>query len=216
MRTLAAVTSLAAASPAGAVEQGAQGWLLLTATSKLGERALLYGEVQPRFDLETATTRTLLARGAVGFRATDRLSLWLGYAWTPTFSPFRNEHRPFQQGLYEAALGRVAIVNRARLEQRFIDGADGLSLRARNMLRAVFSLGDSGFGLALYDELFVNLNAPAGGPPAGLDQNRVFVGVNRPLGAGLMLEVGYLAQYAWSTVPDRLNHVGLVWLAGRL
>jgi hypothetical protein len=210
------VLTLLAPLPALAVEQGSQAWLLVTGTGSFAGQGLWYAEVQPRFDLEETEPGALLVRGALGYRLTPAFSLWAGYAWTPALSPLRHEHRPFQQALFETTVGGIRIINRTRLEQRFLEQADGMSLRARNMLRAVLPLGASGWAIAAYDELFVNANGPTGAPPDGWDQNRAFLGINRRVHPNLVVEAGYIAQLVFAARPDRLNHVALVWLAMNL
>jgi hypothetical protein len=133
-----------------------------------------------------------IARGAVGWDLKPDLTIWLGYAWTPTFSGgMKVEHRPFQQLTINRALAGGKMLNRTRLEERFIPG-DDLSLRLRHMVRYAHPIAEgSSWLLAAYDELFWNLNAPNTGPRQGFDQNRLFIGVNRVVGS-VVLEAGYM------------------------
>jgi len=204
-----------ARSAALALDDDGQLWLLGTARGPVYGEWKIYLEAQPRFD--GTGTRQLILRPALGYQLTPQWSLWQGYGWTPSFDAFRSEHRSFQQSLIETPRGLlpVALVNRTRLEQRWIDGSDGVAWRLRHMLRAVYPLDAAGdWALAAYDEAFVALNTAGGGPLSGFDQNRGFVGVNRRLGPGLRLEMGYLNQMinVRQARPDLLRHAALLWI----
>jgi hypothetical protein len=203
---LALLTSLTA--QAAPPEHDLQAWTLITAWARV-DRVRFFGEVQPRVSLTGGKFDRLLVRPAIGWQLTPEVSLWLGYVWTPTFGPFRDEHRPFQQLLTEHRFGVFSFVNRFRFEQRLIGGTTFPSFRLRHMARAVVRFGErSPWGLAAYEELFFNLNSVAGGPEGGFDQNRFFLGLNLKVDA-LQFELGYLHNFVARpgvVVPDRVNH----------
>jgi len=66
--------------------------------------------------------------------------------------------------------------------------------------------------LLAHNELFVNLNNTPGGPQAGIDQNRAFIGLNRRVNPFFNIEAGYLHNYVNNLAPanDRINHAILV------
>lgn len=211
------------AMPARADEADTQQWTLLTFQRELTSRWRLYFEVQPRFgqDLTDGDTdhgvERLLVRPAVGYRLNSKVSIWQGYGWTPLMLPrFADEHRLFQQLLYEDRFGKTAFVNRARLEERFIEGAGGTAVRLRNMVRFAHPISkDERWAAVLYDELFWNLNSTDAGPVSGFDRNRLFLGVSRQVNRQLRVETGYLMEVA--NLPrsseERQLNVWLVWLA---
>ena len=170
--------------------------------------------MQPRLELITEQRfDAIVLRAAFGFDVGAGWSIWLGTAWTPSFNPtYRSELRPSLQVLGEHPFGRFRLMNRFRTEERFLDKAEGLSIRMRHMVRGAYQLGDSPYSLVASDELFVTLNKVTGGPAQGLDQNRFFIGANRSFGVPV-LEAGYLATYVWRAVGPRLNHTVVVWLA---
>lgn len=199
-----------------------QQWTLITAQKELTEKWRAYLEVQPRLgpDLTGGSPRgveRLLVRGAIGYRLTPKTSLWQGYAWTPQFLPTdSSEHRLFQQLLYEDKLGKTSFLNRARLEERFIEGAGGTSIRLRNMIRFAHPISANKKWTAVaYDELFWNLNSTTGGPTSGYDQNRIFLGISRQTSSKLRVETGYLFAHVDRprTSSDRKLHVWVVQLA---
>lgn len=199
-----------------------QTWQTVTLQTKIGpdKRILGYLEVQPRTgNLDSSGTANndfsaLIIRPAVGYQVNKHVSVWQGYAWAPQFLPFsRHENRIFQQLIVDKKIKKIHLVNRTRLEQRWLEGADGTSVRFRHMLRAAYPLGKSQkWSIVGYDELFVNLNSPKGAPQGGMDQNRVFLGLNRKINKHVNAEAGYLNQfiYARDPIADRMNHVILL------
>lgn len=205
----------AASRHAAAAEQDGQAWFLTTARGPINGNWKLYLEAQPRIGGDGM--RQLILRPAVGYQVTKHWSLWQGYGWTPSFDPFNDEQRIFQQSVVETPLGElpVSLTNRTRLEERWIEGVGGVSVRLRHMLRAVYPLDAAGkWALAAYDEPFVTLNDTNKGPAAGFGQNRAFFGINRALTAGVRIEVGYLNQFidSPSGQPNVVSHNALVWL----
>ncbi|HMV66449.1 MAG TPA: DUF2490 domain-containing protein, partial [Myxococcota bacterium] len=99
------------------------------------------------------------------------------------------EHRAWQQVQVDARLAPEAparLTGRLRLEQRDLPG--GWDLRLRLLARGLLPVGRGGWGVSLWDEAFVTLDAPT----AGFDQNRAFVGPYHQSAAGVRVEVGYL------------------------
>lgn len=214
-RTLLLALSLLSLAASAQATEHPQVWLLTTATGPATQGFRWYGEFQPRYDVRSGDVERVLLRAAVGYDLPKRFSFWAGYGYTPLLSPVTSdEHRPFLQLLGEHRLGPVALVNRTRAEARFIEGTQQASLRARHMLRALYRLPDSQLGFAVYDEFFFNLNSVANGPPGGLDQNRLFAGVNYLLLPFVQIEGGYMWNYIWrSGAPaDRVNHNLVLWL----
>ena len=205
---LALLILVAMAGPARALEQDAQAWRLFTVQGHFADRWRFFGESQLRFKVPSFLPDRSLLRAAVGYDVTPAVSVWAGYGWTPTWQPdFKDEQRPWQQLLVNTRPLGGALTNRTRFEQRFVADAP-LSLRVRHMTRFARPLVEGSPWLwAAYDELFVHLNDAAGVSSAGLDQNRLFVGVNRVI-KQVTLEVGYLHNYYWRAEQpeNKLRH----------
>lgn len=203
-------------SAAMALVQDGQAWFLATAHGSIGGNWKLYLEAQPRVGGGPSEDgiQQLLLRPAIGYQITPTWSLWQGYAWTPSFHPDKDENRIYQQSLVETPreILPVSLVNRTRLEERWIQGASNVSFRLRHMLKAVYPLTDDGvWALVGYDELFVNLDSSKGGPSSGFNQNRVFFGVDYVVMEGVKLEVGYMNQYLHASgKEDGMNHNGVM------
>jgi hypothetical protein len=204
-----ALALAAAPAPARALDHDVQSWSLFVAQGYVTPHVRWYGEAQPRFGDDVSELDRLLLRAALGYQIAPGVSAWAGYAWTPLFSPaFKDEHRPFQQLLFEHKFGPLFLVNRTRFEQRFIEGADGPSLRARHMVRGVLRFADSPLGVAAYEEVFFTFNRPGGAPASGFDQNRAFAGLNLQATSVLQVELGYMNNFVNRPAPaeDRMNH----------
>jgi hypothetical protein len=181
-----------------------QSWNLVTATVNLDQQKkwFVYGEAQPRIGDDISRLERLLLRSAVGYNVNDRLSLYLGYGWTPTFTnssydeDFRNENRIWQQALYKHNLWGMQWQHRLRQEQRIIEDASATSNRTRYLLRGSYGLScDGDVGLTGYNEIFVTENGTHKGPVGGFDRDRFFFGPYLTSGPG-RYEIGYLGEYA--------------------
>ena len=197
------------------VNQDFRLWSPVYLTVPLSPSFIGYMEVNPRFGDDVSELDQLLIRPAIGYKLTDRWSLWQGYAWVGNYQPrFIEENRVFQQLLYKRTFPFVKLLNRSRLEERFIENVAGTAVRARTMLRGDFPLPQApGWALVVYDEIFVNLNTVKNGPAAGLDQNRFFLGMNHKVTEHLNIDLGYQMQAlnnGQSGLINQINHVLLL------
>lgn len=215
-----AFLSLSSLPARAAIQLDHEGWFQITGTGPIAGPVRVFLEAQPRIGNNAETNdvdmRALLMRGALGYALTPHWSLWQGYGYTPTFNPDRDEHRNFQQALYETKLGPFNFQNRTRLEERFLEHADHVSVRARNLIRFTFPLPRSpSWALVAMDEFFFDLNTVETAPVSGFDQNRFFTGLSRQLTPNVRLEIDYLNQVLNGRrgKDDTLRHSGLMWLA---
>lgn len=212
---LAAALALVAtlASETTATTNQFQLWTPAYLNLSFNDRVTGWYEVQPRF---ANGISQLILRTGLGYRFYGRWSGWLGYAWVPSFDPFRTENRIYQQLLYSDDFWFGRLTSRTRFEQRWIENTSGVALRLRTLLRDQVPLTDDGrWRFVGQDEVFVNLNSPTGGPASGFDQNRFFVGINRLFGPHLNVDVGYQLQWVNRQepgFPDDLNHILLLQL----
>jgi hypothetical protein len=110
---------------------------------------------------------------------------------------------------------KFKLTNRTRLEERWIKGTHGTSVRLRDMVRAAYPIGKSErWSMVGYNELFVNLNSVDNGPSSGIDQNRAFIGINHKWNQHVNAEAGYLNQWLIKKDPvaDHMNHVIMLTL----
>jgi hypothetical protein len=207
------IALLAAALPTAslAVEQDALLWASVTANGALGGGVLFTGDTQARIGSGPQDFRQYVIRAGLGARIAHHVTVHGGYALFRTGSDRRlsTEHRTWQQiGFPVWSRRGLAVVGRTRLEQRFLDGADRVSWRVRQQVRANVPLGrPTEPSLVFASEGFLNLNGPRGAPRAGLDRWRVQAGLSVPLGGGVSLEPAYLNQYVPRRGRDLDEHI---------
>lgn len=180
-----------------AADADSQLWTQFTFSTRLKQRLRLFAEVQPRLGNGYDNLSLLIVRTAVGYQVTPNFSVWLGHGWTPAFFPeFNSEDRWFQQFLLEDRYPGFQMINRTRLEQRAIAGAGAASVRLRHMLRLARPLDAADRWAAVFsNELFWNLNSTPGGPEAGFDQNRAYIGFAYNATQSTRIELGYMANF---------------------
>jgi len=168
-----------------------QTWLGAFYETGWGTRWLASGEIQDRMGGSFEQQRLLL-RTALGFRLGESHSVWLGYAWTPTFQPsFRSEQRLWQQSRARYTWPEWQLEFRFRMEERFVEGAGALNLRWRELFRVSYHPYGT-WGFVLWDEFFFNLTTNTIVTKRGFEQNRLFLGARLPICEEMALEPGYM------------------------
>jgi hypothetical protein len=221
MKKLAVVLAILFSSSVAHAEEDGQLWFAPVAQAPIAGKLRGYLEFQARWKDEGKQFDRLIVRPALNYGLGHGFSAWLGYGYMPftrgTESILYPEHRVWQQLAHlGGAVDTGQVQNRLRFEQRFIDNADGAAFRLRYMVRTVLRPKSwSGFGFAMSDEIFVNLNSPVNAPRAGFDQNRFTFGIQYAVSKALVFEPAYLAVTQWR--PNReilVGHTGLlfVWI----
>ena len=160
--------------------------------------------IQARFDNDLERLERLLFRPSVTFKAPHGIALTAGYDAHSVEAPRDNiEHRSWQQIAIKKPLGRLTSFAHARLEQRYFENVDDISLRLR--LNAGINLPlRGGFTATLANEVFFTLNDVDGAPVSGFDQNRLFAGFSKRLTERLNVRLGYQMQYIDRSARDDL------------
>ncbi|MCM0606339.1 MAG: DUF2490 domain-containing protein [Xanthomonadaceae bacterium] len=187
-------------------EVGAQFWNLSIVRGKIdhSKKWDYYFEVQPRIDLQNRNDSRILIRPAAIYNLNENESLWIGALELVDIDFKGLEFRTWQQYQRIDPLDRVIFLNRARLEQRFLNGETDIGLRLRLMIRTQVPMGEeSKWSLVFFDEVFLGLNENKSQPNQGLDQNRAFVGMRFDGPRNSFFEFGYMNQYT----KTRTNHI---------
>ncbi|MBI5314960.1 MAG: DUF2490 domain-containing protein [Nitrospirae bacterium] len=195
-------------------------WAPVYLTVPLSTSFLGYAEVNPRFGDDVSQLDQLILRTAVGYKLNDRWSVWQGYAWSTVYykandqPDFTGEQRIYQQLSYKDKLPFletfpfVKLLSRSRLEERWIQHVSDTAFRARTMLRVDVPLPMiPSWSFVTYDEIFVNLNGVSGGPEAGFDQNRFFIGFNREFIKQFNVDLGYQMQIINTRKEEMVNQI---------
>ena len=215
-------TSLALVLAAPTAAHDVQSWTTFVAQGPVDGNLLVSAEVQSRLDQDMSHFAGWTVRFGVGVRLAHNVNVMAGYHFQHNDlgeGLTRDEHRAWEQvqvPVIRRANG-FALINRWRLEQRSIVGAQDLGWRLRMQWRLVQPLHGSGSaGPVLQSETFVALNDTDWGAHAGLDSQRSFVGWLQPLGPNLSLEAGYLNIYQHRLAGNSDNHVLNITLNRRL
>ncbi|MDZ7628540.1 MAG: DUF2490 domain-containing protein [Parvularculaceae bacterium] len=211
--SLAAMTLSMTAPSHAQDESDFQAWsaVFLTARPAETSRLLLWFDGHARFRDDAGDLGVSILRPGVGWRVSDGLDLWTGYARVVSRSDGAadvEEHRLWQQATYPVTgiLGG-RLTGRTRLEQRFRDSGEDTGWRVRQFVRWERRIEGSPFSVLAADELFINVNDADWGQQSGFDQNRLFIGGALRLSKWSRFEGGYLNNIInLAGSDDRMNH----------
>jgi hypothetical protein len=192
-----------------AAEHDMQMWTPITLDARIYGKFRGYFEVNPRMTDGVSGLGQLIIRPGIEYRVNDNFSLMSGYAWQSIYGgeQVRHENRIWQQVLLHKGFKRCSIINRTRLEQRLFNHLDGSSNRIRHMVKLNVPVQKRLYA-TVSDELFINFNSITNGPQAGIDQNRLFVGMGYRFRPKARVEAGYQLQYInrSEVFDDQANH----------
>lgn len=207
-------TALFWGAGAARAEEDAQAWASVVASGSVRGDLFLWLEGQARATNDVGGGSQFIVRPAVGARIGRDAHAVVGYAYVrtdPEGGMVTHEHRPWQQVQFVPVRlkgGAPLIISRTRLEQRMLEGRDGVGWRLRQFIRVQVPIAKSGAVQAVaFTEGFFNLNDTRWGVRDGIDQWRTFVGVGFPVAGRIRLEPGYLNQRINRPGNDRVNHV---------
>lgn len=218
---LAVVLAVLQAAPSASARTDDEGgWIMLYGSGSLApiredlSPLLWWFDSQLRMRDDSNGYDQLLIRPGVGVDLGFGFSAWLGYLYVnedPSSSSNFDEHRAWQQLLWKMSLASFGFQSRTRLEQRFVDGDGEAGWRFREFVKASYAFPSARrFGLAVYDEVFFDLNDTSEGADTGFAQNRFFIGPTMKLSddGPATIEVGYLNQYIRRDGgSDSVNHL---------
>lgn len=193
-----------------AVENDLGSWNGVSINTPITEKIHTKFYVSPRLLDNYTDFSQLILHGLLGYKFNKHFSIWQGYAWSRTYIPgLRREHRPYNDFIYENVFKNVEVESRIRFEERFLQDTEGVSLRLRYKLKGSYPIDkEKKWRVVLFDEIFTNLNSHYDGPQAGLDQNRIYIGLNRKINELFNIDAGYQLQHQHKKGKDNdtLNH----------
>lgn len=180
--------------------QSTGNWWMYFGDAKLNERFNFHHEIQYRNYNFVGDLEQLLIRGGLGFNLVEgnhNVLLGYGYIQSEVEGPNRGipaviEHRIFQQYTASHALGRVAVLHRARMEERFSNG--DTDYRFRYFISGKIPLKGEKieahtFYASIYSELFLIPD------DTGIfERNRAYAALGYAINKQLKVELGYMNQ----------------------
>lgn len=170
-------------------------------------------EGQGRFGNDTSQVSQGMLRTGLGYALSETLTMWLGYAFIPTEEPFVSvpfdEHRIWQQLLWNQPFSFGTFSSRSRLEQRFMQIGSDVGWRYRQLFKMSLPLTFSpNFSLVATNEVFIDINKTDWKSVNGFDQNRAFAGIGYNFDEHIRTEIGYMNQYIYkATAQDFMSHI---------
>jgi len=185
--------------PAGAFAAASdiQLWPSVGFNHGLGERWGAHLVVRARFDDDVSETKDVLLRPFVTFRANDNIVLDLGYDYLHSFTA-SSENRFWQAAQHRFLWREISVSNRIRVDERWIEGVNGVVARFRYRLRTTHPLWSPDWYGVISDEVLANMNDQGSGPPQGFEQNRLRFALGFRIKNRLRIESGYEYQYVQS------------------
>ncbi len=203
---------------ANTTQQDFQTWLNATitgyvATNNPPANHLKYWvEGQERIGENSTHSSQTLARVGLGYALQPNLSLWFGYAWIRTGTPYTsypfNENRIWQQLLWTSTVKNFRLMSRTRTEQRFLANNSSVAYRIRQLSKiSIPWTASSRSTFVVADEIFWHKNDFIGNQGQGFDQNRLFIGLGYRVDNAITFEYGYMNQFIKRfNVPNVLNN----------
>ncbi len=197
---LSSALALASAPAAAQTVHDEAVWFNGTVMGRVDGPVVFFAEAQPRIGSGVSRLSQLLLRPAIGYELSKDVTVYQGYARVidpVDGGPDLHEDRLFQQVTWNIGrIGRLEVQSRTRLEQRWRSDGDGMSLRARQMMRFEYPLaaGTRRTAALGWSEGFIGLKSAKWGGVEGFDQLRTFVGLEIPLPGKSTIEAGYLNQ----------------------
>ncbi len=159
----------------------------------------------------------ILIRSGLGYKLTAKLTLWAGHVWSPSFEPYKNENRIWEEADYLIPLKPGDLTLTSRLEQKFTAGAASTTnwIRPKITFTHNFKNHPTLFW-STWQELFINLNNVHQASQVGITTTRSYIGLGKRLNKHMKLEAGYMLQgYNLSEYKkhNELDHVLFVTLS---
>jgi hypothetical protein len=206
-----ALTCLASPAYADKVQNDLQAWQSVAITLQPipnKPKIKLYGQLETRQLAMLSRYGQSRLRGAVGYEILPNTEVWVGYVAAHTHQPqSTNEHRIYQQINTSKNVLGGDLALRTRLEQRFFSDSAPAAWRGRARLSYARPFKQEGtWYWVASNEAFVHFDATPS-IDTGFTQNRLFVGVGRPINDHMRMEGGYLAVLERNrSGDDELGH----------
>lgn len=206
-------------------QQQNTGWFMFLNNTKFNDKWGLQFDLQIRSADKWDHVRNTLVRPALQYFINKNSNVALGYLWQTTqvnpsgtdYYVSLNEHRIFEQYIFNHKISSVFASHRFRVEQRFIErngsAEDLFSQRFRYFFRLIQPLQKTqpsftkGAFVALQNEVFLNLQNKAQLNNSVFDQNRAYLALGYRFSKKVDMEAGYMNQAVNGLTNNTLNNI---------
>ena len=186
-------------------------WLIYFGNKQINKKWNWHREMQLRNYNVLGDVEQLLLRTGIGYNLSENNNnILLGYAFVNSNryvansndKTSSNEHRIYQQFITRQSFGRLNLLHRYRIEERFM--ADNVNVRFRyylllNLAINKPSIQKGAIYASLYNEIFLNTKAPV------FDRNRIYAGLGYVVNNNFRFELGSMAQVQESTTRSQFQ-----------
>lgn len=154
-----------------------------------------------------------IVRPSIYYLYNPNLSFWLGYDYIPTAHTNRVgtflEQRVWPQLLYKKQLNsRNELALRTRLEARWQETNAPVSYRLRQRVELTIKYKNFlGVDFSVFDEIFFTLRSADWAPTQTISQNRIFLGLVKPVNQNLSVDFGYMNIFKPRSDQYIMDHV---------
>jgi hypothetical protein len=185
-------------------------------------------EGQSGFDQGMDHWYTGLVRVSVGYSITNRLTVWIGYTYTPiqnleytlrlkginVNSPLVGQQDLWPAFRYILPTDIGTFLFRTIWESNFGLGSE-VRERPRQLIKFIHPFDfEQHLSFIAWDEAFFRINTTNWGGKSGFDQNRAFVGFGWSFNSNFGIELGYMNQYISGSnhTNNTIHHLGMASL----
>jgi Protein of unknown function (DUF2490) len=189
------------------------------------DKVCVWVEGQSGFDQGIDHWYTGLVRVSAGYSITDRLTIWVGYTYTPTQNlDYNLELKGInvngqlvgQQDFWPAfryilPTGSGIFIFRTMWESNFGLGSK-VRERPRQLIKFIHPLEfEPRLSLIAWNEVFYRINSTNWGGKSGFDQNRAFAGFGWTFNSNIRIELGYMNQNLSGSnhTNSTVHHLGM-------
>jgi hypothetical protein len=197
--------------PVQAAERDLGLWIPVQFIHPFGEAWSVSLQTEVRLKDNISEFSELILKPAINYHFNETWALSLGYKYIDKYQ-HSNEQDPWQELHYNWKCADWTGGHQVRLEERCINGIDGVLPRIRFLTHVAHPFGDgpyyaTGFGAVRFN-LDDKVNGNGRGPVSGFEQVRLYLGLGRYLGKHVQAEIGYLYRYELErTSEDKSDHV---------
>ncbi len=205
----------------------ANGWYIYNGDHKVSDKWGVHLEVQWRAHNIITGKQQFMFRPGINYHFSPQAFATIGYCFAETW-PYGEfpvkaafpEHRLYEQVQYKSIFNRFEVVNRIRMEQRWLylpvlkngdyspgDAVYQNRVRVLNKASVPFkgkTISDKSFYLTLYDEFMINFGKHVGYNI--FDQNRACIALGYKIPKVGRLEVGFLEQTILKSDGIKVEH----------